>query len=253
MVTRLELAESLQRYSERFMAAAVSEARRNGASWEEVAAAAGLTAAQAGSRWDETALRSLFPVQGSLHRPSAQQRLSDALAYLQVGAGVSVDEAAEQAGMDVAQVSQALEGGYLPSWPETYVLASVFGGSAEDLRVLWESARGTVSPPALPPQGAAGYLASALRGLHLSVGSPGLQRLSERALLPADCLDGVLSGSHTPPWPATARLVRTLAGRVEDFEPLWQAVEHASAALHGSASTGHLGCAGCLGPGPAAP
>ncbi|MEV6058089.1 hypothetical protein [Streptomyces sp. NPDC052107] len=169
------------------------------------------------------------------------------MAHLQVGSNVSVDQAAERAGIDLPRLTRVLEGSCLPTWPEAYTLASVFGGRAEDLRVLWESACGTVRSPGLPAQGAAGYLAAALRGLHLSVGSPEPERLSQQALLPADCLREVLTAHHVPPWPATARLVRALDGRVEDFEPLWQAVHEAAADLQGGTSPRRSGCPGCQG------
>ncbi|MBY8846680.1 hypothetical protein [Streptomyces sp. SP2-10] len=242
---RFDLVDSLLRHTERFAAVAVTEARQSGASWEEVAAAAGLTAAQASARWDEAALRALFPAERVTERRRTQQRLSDALAHLQVGSNVSVDQAAERTGIDLPRLTQVLEGSCLPTWPEAYTLASIFGGRAEDLRMLWESACGAVRSPGLPAQGAAGYLAAALRGLHVSVGSPELDRLSQQALLPADCLGEVLAGHHALPWPATARLVRALDGRVEDFEPLWQAVHQAAADLHGSTSSRHSDCPGC--------
>ncbi|MFF8476040.1 hypothetical protein [Streptomyces sp. NPDC015414] len=245
---RFDLVDSLLRHTERFSAVAVSEARQTGAGWEEVAAAAGMTAVQASARWDEAALRTLFPAEQVCDRRRTQQRLSDALAHLQVGANVSVDQAAERAGIELPRVVEVLEGSRLPTWPETYTLVGVLGGRAEDLRVLWESACGAVRSPSLPAEGASGYLAAALRGLHLSVGSPGLHRLSQRALLPADCLGQVLAGCHALPWPATARLVRALDGRVEDFEPLWQAVQQAAADLYGSTSPGYVGCPGCQGP-----
>ncbi|WP_208029867.1 hypothetical protein [Streptomyces cyanogenus] len=244
---RFDLVEHLLRQAERFAAAAVHEARQSGTGWDEVAAAAGTTAAQARAQWDEAALRALFPALPSCDRRRAQQRLADALAFLQVSSGVLVDEAAERAGVSLPYLAQVLEGSCLPAWPEVFTLASVFGGRPEDLRVLWESASGSVRPAGLPVEGAAGYLAAALRGLYVSAGSPGLPQLSTQALLPPECLDRVLVGQHAPPWPATARLVRALSGRVEDFQPLWQAACQAAVDLHGSASSRYLGCAGCRG------
>ncbi|AYN37678.1 hypothetical protein D9753_00155 (plasmid) [Streptomyces dangxiongensis] len=241
---RFDLVEHLLRQLERFTGAAVHEARQSGAGWNEVAAAAGVTAAQARTRWDEVALRALFPALPWCDRRRAQQRLSDALAYLQAGSSVPVDEGAERAGITLPYLTQILEGDCLPTWPEVYTLASVFGGRAEDLRVLWESASGTVRSPGLPAKGAAGYLAAGLRGLYLSAGSPRLDQFSQQALLP-ECLDQVLAGHHAPPWPVTARLVRALGGRAEEFEPLWQAARQAAIDLRGAASSDYLGCAGC--------
>ncbi|MFJ3799968.1 hypothetical protein ACIPSJ_27265 [Streptomyces sp. NPDC090088] len=244
--TRLALTDGILRQMDRYTASAVHEARQAGAGWEDVAAAARLTAAQAGARWDTPALRVLFPSLQAAERPRAmQQHLADALAYLQIGSGVSVDEAAERAGLQMPYVLQVLEGVCVPSWPELYTLACVFDGRPEDLRVLWESALGSVHPPRLPAQGAAGYLAAALRGLHLAAGSPTMRRLSKQALLPPECLTEVLEGRHTPPWNTTARLVRALGGRVEDAEPLWQAVLQAAVGLHGTDSSRQLGCEHC--------
>ncbi|AJE38683.1 hypothetical protein [Streptomyces nodosus] len=252
--TRLALLETVARQAERCAAAAVYETRQAGASWEEIAAAAGTTATQASALWDTPALRVLFPPrQPQTDRQAAAQRLADALAYLQCSSGVSVDQAAEQAGLEVPYLLQVLDGGSVPAWPEVYTLVTVFGGAAEELRVLWESARGAVHPPVLPPQGAAGYLAAALRGQYLAAGSPALSQLSGRALLPSACIGQVLAGHHAPPWPATARLVRALGGRSEDIEPLWQAVLQAATALDGPQLPQQLGCADCRITAPHAP
>jgi len=242
---RLGLIDSVLRQAGRCAAAAVHETRQAGAGWDDVGAAAGVTAAQASARWDTPALRALFPPLQTADQRGAVQRLADAVAYLQVRSGVSVDEAAERAGLPVPHLARVLEGACIPSWPELYTLVCVFTGSPEDLRVLWESASTTVRPPRLPAEGAAGYLAAALRGLHLAVGSPTLSDLSSQALLPPECLTEVLAGRHTPPWPVTARLVRALGGRIEDIEPLWQAVRQASVDLHGAASSRQLGCPRC--------
>ncbi|MFE6475681.1 hypothetical protein [Streptomyces rochei] len=231
---QLEIIDSVYRQAERCTAAAVHEAQQAGVSWEEVGAAAGITAAQASARWSTPALRALFPPRQAADRRGAVQRLADALACLQISSGVVVDEAAERAGLKPDYVLQALNGDVVPSWPEVYTLAGVFGGTAEDLRLLWESAAGTLLTSRLPAQGAVGCLAAALRGLHLSAGSPHLNRLGEQVLLPAECLRQVLAGRHALPWPATARLVRALGGRIDDIEPLWQAVRQAAESLHGS-------------------
>ena len=242
---RLSLLDSALRQAERYTASAVHAARETGAGWDDVAQAARTSAAQAEARWDTPALRVLFPPLQTADRYRATQRLADALAYLQARSGVSVDEAAEQAGLRLPYLLQILAGECVPTWPEVYTLACVFAGSAEDLRVLWESACGAVFPARLPAQGAAGYLAAALRGLHLAAGFPTLRQLSSRALLPPECLSGILAGSHTPPWAATARLVRALGGNIEDIEPLWQAVFQAVADLHGTDPSWQLGCMRC--------
>ncbi|MFF3910518.1 hypothetical protein ACFYZJ_32240 [Streptomyces sp. NPDC001848] len=250
----LDLLDSVLRQAERCAAAAVYESQQAGASWEEIAAAAGMTAPQASARWDTPTLRALFPPrQRQTDRRGAIQRLADALAYLQLSSGVSVDEAAEQAGLEVPYLLQVLDGRCVPAWPEVYTLATVFAGAAEDLRVLWESARGSVHSPRLPSQGMAGYLAAALRGLHLAAGSPALDSLSRQALLPSACIGQVLAGHHAPPWPATARLVRALGGQSEDIEPLWQAVLQAAISLDGPQMPRQLGCAGCHVPTPHTP
>ncbi|MFJ3421828.1 hypothetical protein ACIPN8_36415 [Streptomyces sp. NPDC086082] len=242
---RLSLLDGALRQAERYTASAVHEARQAGASWDDVAQAARTTAAQAGAWWDTPALRALFPPLETTDRYRAVQRLADALAYLQARSGVSVDEAAERSGLRLPYLLQALAGKCVPTWPEVYTLACVFTGSAEDLRVLWESADGAVRPARLPARGAAGYLAAALRGLHLAAGFPTLRQLSSRALLPPECLSGILAGRHTPPWAATARLVRALGGSIEDIEPLWQAVLQAAVDLHGTDPSWQLGCVCC--------
>lgn len=242
---RLGLIDSILRQAERCTAAAVHETRQAGAGWDDVAAAAGLTATAASARWDTAALRTLFPPLQTDDRHKAVQRLADALAHLQVHSGVSIDEAAERAAMRSPDLARILEGTCTPSWPELYTLVCMFDGSPEDLRVLWESASGTMRSPRLPAEGAAGYLAAALRGLHLAVGAPTLGELSSQALLAPECLADVLAGLHTPPWPATARLVRALGGRIADIEPLWEAVRRAAVDLHGTASSRQLGCPRC--------
>ncbi|MGW6521706.1 hypothetical protein [Streptomyces sp. NPDC054962] len=242
---RLDLLDGILQQSERCAAAMVHEARQAGVDWEDVATAAGITAAQASARWDESALRALFPPRQAADSRGALQRLADALAYLQLSSGVSAEEAAERAGLQLLYVIGVLGGNTLPSWPEVYTLASVFDGVAEDLRLLWESAAGTVRTPHLPACGAAGYLAAALRGLYLAAGSPALSRLSQQALLPPKCLGQVLAGRHDLPWPATARLTRALGGRIDDIEPLWQAALQAAVSLHGPQPAQQSDCARC--------
>ncbi|MEV7283015.1 hypothetical protein AB0O01_00340 [Streptomyces sp. NPDC093252] len=243
--TRLDVIDSLRQQSKRCTAAMVHEARLAGAGWEDVATAANVTAQQAATQWDTPALRRLFPPKPVTEsRPSVQQ-LAGALAHLQAVSDVSVDEAAERSGLSLAYVMQVLEGRDIPSWPEVYTLASVFAGRAEDLRILWESATGSVSAPHLPADGAAGYLFAALRGLHLAAGTPAPHRLSTQALLPAECLAGILSGQHIPPWQGTARLVRALGGRPEDVHPLWEAARQAADSLMGTGSSWHPSCPGC--------
>ncbi|MER7805118.1 hypothetical protein ABTX71_32920 [Streptomyces parvulus] len=242
---QLDLLDSIMHQSERCAAAAVYEAQQEGVGWEGVAADSGMTPAQASARWDAAALRALFPLRQAGDRRGAVQRLADALAFLQLNSNVSVDEAAERAGLPLAHVLKVLDGDALPSWPELYTLASVFGGAAEDLRALWESAAGVLLAPRMPAHGAAGYLAAALRGLYLSAGCPALARLSRQALLPTECLEQVLAGRHGLPWPATARLVRALGGRIDEVETLWHTARQAAVSLHGTQPAPQVDCTRC--------
>jgi hypothetical protein len=161
-----------------------------------------------------------------------RQQLGTALSFLQRAGGVSVDDAARLADLSPSRVVSALAGQWVPSWPTVFMLVTIFGGKAEELRVLWERARGihATRPPSV--ETTADRLRDALRGVYLAAGCPDPAALASGSRLSQDLLARVLSGQHLPDWPTTARLVTRLGWCAEDLRPLWEDLHGAIAARY---------------------
>ncbi|MFF0740522.1 hypothetical protein ACFYVL_08970 [Streptomyces sp. NPDC004111] len=124
----------------------------------------------------------------------------------------------------------------MPSWSETRLLALVFQGAPEDLRLVWEAAQG-VSRPSFQDAGEAQrHLCAALRGLHLAAGEPDLADLCRGTDVTSEAAIGVLASGIVPDWPTTARLATLLAADPALVRPLWESVHYAR--LVAAASSG---------------
>ncbi|MFE9404701.1 hypothetical protein ACFYNY_23510 [Streptomyces sp. NPDC006530] len=236
----LGAATEVERQAQRYAAAAVYEAIGAGAGWETVAAAAGMETAQAYSRWSSAKVLRLFrpspgenPELPAGQRRWAAERLGAALTQLQDCSQVSLLDAARQADLTPAFTTGVLSGEFMPPWPVVHMLASIFKGEPIELRALWECGQGRVLPSRLSAEGTAGYLAAALRGLHLAAGRPPLEQLAKGGLS-ATSVGRILSGHVIPDWPDTAHLVSVLGGRPGDLHGLWQEVHSAVLTLYGA-------------------
>ncbi|MEV0281151.1 helix-turn-helix transcriptional regulator [Streptomyces sp. NPDC050610] len=271
LATRLACAESGPRASLRvllrmsdqledelacYRAAAVHDARGGGSAWEDIAAAAGVSAQTARARWGEAKVRRLLarraherepspprahrrpapPDRGQAGGPDAgapvpvlpTRALGAALSHLQRLSGVSVTEAARQADLSPSYVSRILTGERVPAWPVVHMLVTILGGKAPELRILWESAQGVRRLSRQSVTAAAAALHTALRGLFLAAACPAVEELCAGTDLTPDLARDVLAGDHIPDWPVVARLVSRLGAPPSGIRPLWEDVHYAA-------------------------
>ncbi|KAK1184401.1 hypothetical protein B7755_043680 [Streptomyces sp. NBS 14/10] len=240
-----------------YVAAAVQDARAEGTGWAAVARAAGVSVETARVRWNERKVKRLLarrdqrrpaplkrtepprsapggaspqsPVPEGAGAVGARRQLAAALSDLQRTSSVSLQEAARQAELSASYVSRVLAGSRLPAWPVVYMLGTIFGGSAGDLKFLWERAQGVCPPVRQSVAGAATRLQSALRGLYLAAGRPDLRRLAKEggASLTAETVREVLNGDLIPDWWTVEELVVRMGGDAASIRPLWEDLHYA--------------------------
>ncbi|MEV6048399.1 helix-turn-helix domain-containing protein [Streptomyces xanthochromogenes] len=144
--------------------------------------------------------------------------LTRALSHLHRESGLTFRALAEVVRVDPSYVSRIMTGERTPTWKVTRTIAAACGGDPEELRPLWDAARGYhVAQPH--------SLHAALRGLHLATGHLSPDALCARARQPLfqDDVVAVLSGTQVPDWPVIDRLVTALGGEATAIRPLWEA------------------------------
>ncbi|MFE7120158.1 helix-turn-helix domain-containing protein, partial [Streptomyces sp. NPDC057654] len=156
--------------------------------------------------------------------------LGAALSHLQRLSGMSVTEAARQAGLSPSYVSRVLAGERVPAWPVVRLLATALGGRAPELRFLWESAQGVCRRPRQSVTTAAAALHTALRGLHLAAACPPVAELCAGTDLTPEAVRDMLAGDYVPDWPVVARLVSRLGAAPAGIRPLWEDMHYAALA-----------------------
>ncbi|WP_268249892.1 helix-turn-helix domain-containing protein [Streptomyces albospinus] len=254
----LEHATDLGREVGYYTAAAVHDARADGASWEAVAAAAGVSVETARDRWGERKVKRLLTRRAQeqcpcrSHQNSARRhgfaeavppepeatagagsavggshKLASALSYLQRKSGMTITDAAQQADLSPSYVSRVLAGDRVPSWAVVHMLATIFGGQASELRMLWESTQGGAHPPRQTVKGAAQRLQDAFRGLYLAAFCPDLEDVTIEGQVSAATVTEVLRGNVVPDWETTGALVAKLGGHPGDFRRLWEEFHYA--------------------------
>lgn len=146
-----------------------------------------------------------------------------ALSHLQRTSEKTLRTLGREAGVDPSYVSRVLSGERLPSWKVARKLATACGGDPEDLRPLWDAARGyrVVQPASLH---------AALRGLHLSAARPDATLIRERTdnTLSVEDITGMLNGTRVPDWDEVDHLVGALHGQADTIRPLWTAARTTS-------------------------
>ncbi len=270
----LGYATRLAREATCYFAAAVQDARSAGSTWEDIGSAAGVSVETARAQWNEARVKRLLarrarePIQppGSDRQrpamgeqpsaprsgvldPSAvlpSQKLAAALSHLQRQCGLAIGDAARQADLSPSYLSKILAGERVPAWPVVHMLATIFRGNAQELRVLWEGARGLCQPSRQSMEVAAQRLQAALRGLHLAAACPDPEVLCRGTALAPAVVRGVLSGEHIPDWPTTAQIVARLAAHPALIKPLWEDVHYAFLASHSAFPTGGMATGGSL-------
>lgn len=219
-----------------YAAAAVHDARQDGAAWEQVSEAAGVSVDTAQRRWSpHRVLRALTRRSRGRRlddRPPARDvpacrtrgRLPAALSVLQGRSGKPLREAAQAAGVSASYVSRVLAGKRIPQWPVVNTLTLAWGGDPAELRALWELDPDLGAPPRRSAAQAAARLQAALRGLYLASGQEDTDRLAQRAGVDGDQVRQMLSGDLVGDWPMTAALIDALQANPLDLKHLWEEV-----------------------------
>ncbi|GGS72305.1 hypothetical protein GCM10010222_11380 [Streptomyces tanashiensis] len=244
----LDCARRIEREIGRYVTAAVKDARGGGISWEEVAQAAGVQAETARLRWSAARVQRLLHGRtraswgpgldhegvgpSETHSGLPRHGLSAALCSLHRRSGMTIGEAAREADMSSPYLSRILAGERVPSWPVVHMLATIFMGDPQELRFLWEAARGVTLPTRRPVAEAAARLHAALRGLYLAADCPDPVLLAQKTPLSASVVRDVLAGHHIPDWHLTSQLVRQLGARPAAVRPLWEELHYAFLASH---------------------
>ncbi|MFC9227425.1 helix-turn-helix domain-containing protein [Streptomyces decoyicus] len=161
----------------------------------------------------------------------ASRKLASALSHMQRSSGMTIHDAAQQADLSPSYVSRILAGDRVPNWPVVHMLATIFGGRAQELRTLWESAQGVAYPARQDVHSAAQRLQDALRGLYLAASCPELAGVRGRGLT-TQAAGEALRGEVVPDWPTTSALITWLGGHPADVRPLWEDVHYAFLTSH---------------------
>ncbi len=239
----LELTAQVQGNAVRLTVALAAVARAGGATWDEVAAAAGISSASARARWGgpkaarlvagasptavhrpRSAIYWTAPIANNGFLPAAPavreraRMLGSALKVLQQRSPLSIEQLARMADVPLAAVYMALDGQAVAPWPTTYTLADLLGGEPGELRWLWERAwHGSVR---LSPADEFGALSTVLRGARLGAGAPALPAISEQAGLAFEETAAIFDGGVEPDWPTLCRLVNCFGVSPEELRTL---------------------------------
>ncbi|OKI45303.1 hypothetical protein A6A29_32230 [Streptomyces sp. TSRI0281] len=139
--------------------------------------------------------------------------------------GLTVREVADLAWIAPVRVKAILEGDVVPTWPTTFMIVSVMRGSPDDVRWLWEWARGQRPRYPASHPGATDRFQAALRGLRLA-STPGTAARGETEaclLLDQQGLPGVLED-----WEQARGLIEGFGASAERFQPLWEQARRAA-------------------------
>ncbi|MFD8847574.1 hypothetical protein [Streptomyces sp. NPDC059604] len=139
--------------------------------------------------------------------------------------GLTVYEVADLSWIQPARVKAILGGDVVPAWPTAFTVISVMRGSPDDVRWLWEWARGQRPWCPLSRPRVVDHFQAALRGLRLaSLSGPSAWNETEaRLLLDQSALPGVLG--H---WEVVRELVEDFGASAERFQPLWEQARRAA-------------------------
>ncbi|MEU0195866.1 helix-turn-helix transcriptional regulator [Streptomyces afghaniensis] len=248
----LRCADEVSREVEYYMAAAVQDARHQGASWDQVAEAAQASATTARTRWQEgrvkERLKRRSAERAAVRQPAtalvdgagagdgplsmaaerASLKLASALSHLHRASGLTVREVAEHLSLSPSYVSRILNGERTPAWSVVCSLVQLCGGEPAEVSVLFEGAHGMVAPGRHAIDDAVARLHAALRGLHLAAGrpKPGVIRRASHGALSTQAISEILGGEMIPGWEQTSALVTALNGWPADVRPLWEAVHY---------------------------
>lgn len=229
---------------ERYVGAAVQDAREQNHSWAFVARGVRLRPDMARRKWPDCISQDTPPTLGdqaiegagpnhaekkTAVSRTAKEQLGSALRVLLGVSGRTAGSVAEQAGVPVGNFSQLLDGKQVPEWPTVFTLTTILNGCPEDLRALWEWAKGRASTTAPAGATALARFLSAMRGQHLAAGRPTLGDLrlpSDLGLDRKRILESALTGDSMAGWEDVELLVHQLGGQPKQFRHLWEDVQY---------------------------
>ncbi|GAA2266220.1 hypothetical protein GCM10010232_68210 [Streptomyces amakusaensis] len=157
------------------------------------------------------------PTEGPPTTGTAATVLARALSRLHRESGLSFSALGRAVGVHRSYISRLVSGQRLPSWKTARRFAAACDADPEDLRPLWNAARGYRVPQP-------GTLHAALRGMNLAAGHLTPDTLTTRTghTLTTHDVTGLLSGTRVTDWTKVETLVTALGGQPDLIRPLWE-------------------------------
>ncbi|MFI8943274.1 helix-turn-helix domain-containing protein [Streptomyces syringium] len=265
LAAHLEHSQAIRIALDAYEAAVVGAARDRGDSWADIASTVGIAADSARRRWNarnrekaetrhEQRAERAHQTGGERDAPEsgpradrlgsstyveasrspgradwAVNRLAPALSHLQRTSRHTVRALAEAVGVSPSYISRIFSAERIPSWPVTAALAEACGASADDLRSLWNEARGFEPMPEWGEDAAVRAFYAAIRGLHLAASAPTPREICAplKGKVQRQDVEALLDGVDIPSWPTVARNILRLHGRPAQMRPAWAAARKA--------------------------
>ncbi|MFU0094860.1 hypothetical protein ACMZ5F_09575 [Streptomyces rhizosphaericola] len=162
---------------------------------------------------------------GRAGKRDGRRLLGQALRNLFWFSGLTVREVGHLTRIRPGRLRAILDGEVVPTWPTAFMVVTVMRGSPDDVRGLWEWARGHRPPYPASRDGAMDRLRAALRGLRLASQPGPVARGETDARLAQEERDlpGVLED-----WEQARELIEHLGAPAERFRPLWEQARHSA-------------------------
>lgn len=212
-------------------AATVRLARHRRASPSQVAKALKISTDALKERWsrakvERTVARHREPTGPSRPEPEAETppvpRLALALSILHRRSNAPMRAVAASARVSTSYVSRVVAGTRVPSWRVARDITVACGGDPSEIRPLWATARRVP----VPARADLSVLKSALRGLHLSAGSPSARAVhgASRGRLSEEEIRELLHDDRAlPTWRTVAVFCSALGCATTELRALWDA------------------------------
>lgn len=225
------LIDELRQRLEGFEAATVRLARHRRASPSQIAKALRISADALKERWPRakvkrTVARHRQPASRSRQEPSTEApsapRLALALSILHRRSNAPMRAVAASARVSTSYVSRVVAGTRIPSWRVARDITVACGGDPSEIRPLWATARRVP----VPARADLSVLKSALRGLHLSAGSPSVRAVhgASRGRLSEEEIRELLHDDRAlPTWRTVAVFCSALGCASTELRALWDA------------------------------
>ncbi|MET9208811.1 hypothetical protein G6W61_02505 [Streptomyces sp. KAI-26] len=162
---------------------------------------------------------------GRAEKREGLRLLGQALRNLFWFSGLTVREVTHLTCIRPGRLRAILDGEVVPTWPTTFMVVTVMRGQPDDVRWLWEWARGHRPPYPASHDGATDRFQAALRGLRLAAepGPAARDETDARLVHEERGLPGVLED-----WEQARQLIEHFGARAERFRPLWEQARRAA-------------------------